>query len=541
MRHVTHVASNIKSGVDTELGEKTYIVGNNGVGKTAIVDAVTLALGGIVFDFAGRDSITSDSMLIRLIPAEEESIWAKATLDNGTEASYKNNRTARGAGRPDTMRPVRAYFPIQEVRAALTGSVNTARTWLLDRIADHVDTDDLAKRFADPDIWNDYERLAKSTNTEGTIATLLAVKEAAAKRLRTARSEVSKIEVGLASLGSIQEPTPKALEQAENEVARLRQAMQGASEQQRRYDAAQAVLSAQQELDAHTSSEPAGMVSEQTDLFRVLGTGWDALVTGINLGLEACPSCGQDLTPEIIQDRKKTQDVIQARVQQLQVLQAWTQKRDMLQGMLDRAQHHYQSLGGSDPAQETPPDKHITQSYEYALDQLNTLRARANEFKRAASLREDIAREKKQARRMEPLVEACKEAEASLLKAAHGAFVGAVQAFLPDEDKFVLELTAGDKEVCYFGLWDDRTDTLRTTLSGAQWARLTLAMAAATIKHKGPNDINIIVPEERAYDPKTFTKILRALTEAPGQVIITSPVDNYGQTPKGWTKVVLEG
>ena len=44
----------------------------------------------------------------------------------------------------------------------------------------------------------------------------------------------------------------------------------------------------------------------------------------------------------------------------------------------------------------------------------------------------------------------------------------------------------------------------------------------------------ILTPEERAYDGVTLAAVMRALSDAPGQVIITSPIKPRGRTPKGW-------
>ena len=78
---------------------------------------------------------------------------------------------------------------------------------------------------------------------------------------------------------------------------------------------------------------------------------------------------------------------------------------------------------------------------------------------------------------------------------------------------------------------------LHTALSGAEWARLTLAIACAA--SEGMDGLRVFTPEERAFDPATLRDVMAALSEAPGQVIITSPVKHKGRLPKGWTVIDL--
>jgi hypothetical protein len=52
--------------------------------------------------------------------------------------------------------------------------------------------------------------------------------------------------------------------------------------------------------------------------------------------------------------------------------------------------------------------------------------------------------------------------------------------------------------------------------------------------------LKVFTPEERAFDPSTLREVMAALSSAPGQVIITSPIKQKGRLPKGWTILDLE-
>jgi len=84
---------------------------------------------------------------------------------------------------------------------------------------------------------------------------------------------------------------------------------------------------------------------------------------------------------------------------------------------------------------------------------------------------------------------------------------------------------------------DWRDGVLHTALSGAEWARCTAAIAAALTADQ---PFAVIIPEERAYDAKTLAQVMRALSNASGQVILTSPVKPAGKTPAGWTVIDVE-
>jgi hypothetical protein len=134
------------------------------------------------------------------------------------------------------------------------------------------------------------------------------------------------------------------------------------------------------------------------------------------------------------------------------------------------------------------------------------------------------------------LHDAIEDAIGGVLERARRAFVAKVQSYLPAEDAFDLVLSANGKDVCQFGFVRD--GNLHTALSGAEWARLTLALAAA-VSSGDAADLAVLTPEDRAFDADTLAAVLRGLGNAPGQVILCSPVAPAGKTPKGWAVIDL--
>jgi hypothetical protein len=133
---------------------------------------------------------------------------------------------------------------------------------------------------------------------------------------------------------------------------------------------------------------------------------------------------------------------------------------------------------------------------------------------------------------------AIEDAIGGVLERARRAFIAKVQGYLPAGDVFTLLLTDDNgKDVCRFGLLAP-DGALHTALSGAEWARLTLALAAAVTSDEAA-DLAILTPEDRAFDPDTLRAFMAGLGQAPGQVILCSPVAPAGKAVKGWTVIDL--
>lgn len=133
------------------------------------------------------------------------------------------------------------------------------------------------------------------------------------------------------------------------------------------------------------------------------------------------------------------------------------------------------------------------------------------------------------------LVEECSEAVVTLLGQQRQEFVGAVQAHMPPPEKmpkgglFDLRLTEGSRDVCQIGLIKD--GVLHTALSGAEWVIVTTALAGVLATRY---DCPIVIPEDRDIDPETLANAMRALTDAPCQILWGATKTPKGRTPAGW-------
>jgi len=117
-----------------------------------------------------------------------------------------------------------------------------------------------------------------------------------------------------------------------------------------------------------------------------------------------------------------------------------------------------------------------------------------------------------------------------LLQQAIDDFQDEVNKFIPDD--FILDIDL-ENDSCTFGL---RKDTkVVTALSGAEWAKMLLAIGCAMSQGA---DFRVFTPEERAYDENTLSAMMEALTDAPGQVLLTTTTEPSFIPPE-WTVVRL--
>lgn len=110
------------------------------------------------------------------------------------------------------------------------------------------------------------------------------------------------------------------------------------------------------------------------------------------------------------------------------------------------------------------------------------------------------------------------------------AFEEKVNAFLPESDRFML-----DRSGLFPGLM--RNGRLQTALSGSTEARVLAAMTAALAQ---PDSLNLLVVDDRMWDGITLSRMLRALEDAPCQVIVMSTMLPRGRRRASWATIELD-
>jgi energy-coupling factor transporter ATP-binding protein EcfA2 len=551
--YVTKIRGTVKGKVEAELGPKTIIVGPNGSGKTRIQNTLELALLGYATDVVGRAEMRKESDLITL--AYGDDLIAEATLSDGRVSSWSTKRTATGAKKAEHVRSVNAYFPVQDVRAALTGSVETARKWLLQRIASSVSRPDVT-RYLTGDSPDRYEKKAKMISGD-EVSILVTILESARSEKRSKTAELNALDKTIAALSADLGVEPTAAQVAEaqeayNEAVRFYENLvknTALVSQKREPEVvkteALAVIEERDKVSGELESllpfvqTYGGPLTEQEDALRLIRfTLAESASIHTKHGVGTCLLC-ENPAPFNAAAREAQLEAANKdaalRVRLNERIVALSAKVGELTTRATSLVAEYEKVLAE------PDFMQSGTTVDEARVAMSAASSRLHALTNAAKRHEDVRAQKQQERQLkrdirdaEELTEGCVEAVGALLKTATVDFIKKTQSFLPAEDNFDLVLNDNDKEVCRFGFVRD--GVLHTALSGAEWARLTLALACAA--NKATSDMLLVfTPEERAFDPQTLRSVLLSLSDAPGQVILCSPVKPAGKLPKGWTMV----
>lgn len=557
--YVAHVRGTVKGGVDTALAPKTLIVGQNGAGKSRVVNALELALSGYASDVVGRPQMRSGSDLIALAP-DGEPLHAQVTLSDERSASFRVERKPGGkTGRPEhaPIDGLNVVYPAPDVVAALRGNVQTARSFVLRHAGLNLTLAGLLEQVP-PKYREDFDAVHQLHDERDPIACLLLARDGAARVAKAARAEAKAAATIVDSSGGASVPDADALDAAQVAVREAAAAYEEARKLPEAvdlhalYGQAQAALAALQQAEAAVAglSEAAGQdVAGSEDAAKAR----HALHTLLSLTADHTPGtaqipcvlCGQTATVDPADYRARAAALVQAGEREQAVMEA-RRRLPAAQQAQQRAQQHaervvaaYREAHAAQSGTEGSQDRNaaIQAAYAALTEAETTLRTmqqaqgRADEVRRA---KERAAEAEERAERMGDLATICGDLVDDLVKDGREGFIARVQQYLPDTDTFDLVLRDNKRDVCMFGLVRD--GTLHTALSGAEWARLTLALGAACIPTEG-DVLAVLTPEERAYDGVTLAAVMRALSDAPGQVILTSPIKPRGRTPAGWAVI----
>jgi len=549
--HIKGIKSNIKGGVDQELG--ALIVGPNGIGKSAIINAIELAVGGSASDIVGRAEVKREAELLTL--SDGLTVSAEAEFTNGSIASYEAKSNNRGgAKKAHHSCPVKASFPVRDVRAALGGSADTARSWLLSKVVQDVTREDVLSWFT-PEAQELYNHYAKAEH-KSEIDILLTVRQNGSKKIRADKKTLTTEQVVLDRLAANldADPTDAVLTRAREaetqaltnyEVALKASAKSGVEEQAERLkriarSRIEEMDDAQRDAEEIKGLTPPGadLTEQEGALVERIHALNDIHQLHIDLDAEGCLVCERLGSVDHIRLRESKHAIcvsIAARKEWWDIARSVNELAGATAKEAECAVREYQDLAAAvDQMDSDGPSVDEAKSvWERAQMQKTALEGAASQWKNLRSQKDAMRTLKADISDLEEVVESSKQAVNRLVKSAVTRFEEAVQSYLPTTDTFKLVLEEDEKEVCRFGF--DRDGQLHTALSGAEWARLTLALACASAT--GDEDLLIFTPEERAFDPGTLREVMAALSDAPGQVLITSPIKHKGRLPKGWTVI----
>lgn len=570
--HVTRVEARLKGrNVRADLGPKTLIYGPNEAGKDTVIQAVTLAVAGVAPDAEWSGSVTKGSDVIRLA-LDGEPVQTTAQLSDGRACAYKVERKGGGRTRSpavDLPEGLVVTAPLDDLHKELGGNVKTRRA-MVARIGGRDLTDALVKSLVPEHLQRYYQegietvRRAAAPDRIPASAALTAVQKWAESAVRAEEKTLAGMETIVAAVAAnASKPTPEQIQAADTEVTRARLALQEAMARPADPDLqqlyAEAVQAHQAYTTAHNAHEanvtklaelttdgvPTSALDEPRRALRALLT--LTVQDHPQGGVTDCVVCGHQMQvdPVQLQQNIAILDAALAKSEAVKKAQAAVSftKPSVEQGKAryEQLAAEYQQAHAAQSAPGFVPKATAVSSAMTASDEAQAallgLQAAVTAHDKHAEVLQQIEPLRARLEGLRKLAEACHAASEKQLKRVADAFRERVNSFLPSGDNFDCVLTAHGKPTALLGFRED--GQLKTALSGAQRTRLLLALAAAEAP-EGDDHLALFYPPERALDSKRLAATMRGLTNASGQVLLTSPVKPSGRTPKGWTVLKVE-
>jgi hypothetical protein len=480
--YVRMIESNVKSPTGDhwklELGPRTLLVGSNTSHKTAAIQSIELALTGAADDIVGRSAVRDTALLMTLSPGS--TLETTACLSDGTEAYFKASQDQNGkVSKPEHTTEVdcAGSLLLREVRQVMASGTDSARRSFLQWAGSELDETDIMAEIP-TDLHAKYRDWAEHIRGFNPAHTLLNINDYVSKRQRDLAREAKG---------------------AKSVVSELREDIGDVR--------ASAIKQTRYELDALLDRY--ARAQYRPDL---LPEGWrhvdvahETVAHTVNQELDTCLVCGTEVGNEhfhrVLDYYSDASEKVDRRKQHLISAELKGEFHQLLAKLTEQSQ----STGQSTAAKNTMVK---------AID----LQTEAENYK---NYKQQIA-----------------DVIGRLLEKLIPNFCMRVNEFLPKGWFFGVQLKDGDKKVFRVGLQDD--NRLRSALSGVEWATVTAAVGMAigvSLPHNAPK---IIIPEDRAWDAKTLSNVMRGFDNFDGQVIIASTIRPKGRPPKNWTIIDMD-
>jgi len=553
--YIQFVQGNVKRGVDVELGYRTLIVGPNGSGKSSIINAIELGLCGYATDISGRPMVKRNTDLIAL--ANEDS-GLKVTLETDTNhrVTYSIRRDGDRVKRAThRLNGLHATMPFMDVREHLTGSAAKAKTYLLGWMSHTLLEKDIYDKIPAENL-DEYQAAAKAckTQAEDPIDLLVKVIAYAKQRVRESRKEAKTLTEVVEGSGlhmNTKPTTEQEIASALAEEQRLFQvytrACQDVSQSEITPEARDKIMAKWQALsvelpqlqDELNRIEMDALFSPVSDrdhrLFEVREKIREIAEMHHAMGATACSVCASSVNPPIF---VSTAQNMEHANQQMEYKVNLHRKYDALKTEFSTKKQEgramMEQVAKIERLLKNPPKEvdvaALEAEYKAAMAKRQALEQQLKAWSDVKRLHLRVQSAEKAVERHLDLAEQGERIIGELLQQAIDDFQDEVNKFIPDD--FILDIDL-ENDSCTFGL---RKDTkVVTALSGAEWAKMLLAIGCAMSQGA---DFRVFTPEERAYDENTLSAMMEALTDAPGQVLLTTTTEPSFIPPE-WTVVRL--
>jgi hypothetical protein len=537
MIYAKRVSSPLKGGVEAELGEKTLLLGGNGKGKTAVLQALKLGTKGYVDDQEGKDGVANTASLSRLFPAGGD-LWSVVEMSDGTKFSWKSERKKRGGfTKPKASQPYAVRFPFHGLKALLSGDDKKIRAWLEDKVASSLTEEELLALL--PGAQRDEGRKALAIFPQRAPSELAEKMKGEARNLRAASTRKEK------TIETLVEGIPLPLSAAQRETAEkeMQRLWAEANAENVMSPTEHAQLRQSIETLAHVLTQAETRISElpeakegEAETLKAVSRARGLVVAHMeSFGHEVCHVC-LNQKADIKHAYKQWDDALGKL--------GGSQSRQRLQGQYDDGMTEVQGLAARYKTALVVDLPALMAEHGAISSRLGQDSTNSRVWNQAEALKGEIAGARASADIFSSLSKTWEKEGRLLLESRKQEFEDSVTAWLPAGEVFSVDLGAGR-----VGLL--RGEQVFTSLSGAEHSRVLLAVLSAEGAGQADSTPSILEPEDRGWDSDTLADVMTALTSAPDQVILMSTVPPtgmeyspkgllVGEPPEGW-KVVEVG
>lgn len=576
MLYVKSIESNIKKGVQAELGPRTLVVGPNGSGKSSVIQAIELALGGFVSDAEGREQVKQKGALARLFPIDAKP-FSRAILSDGQESTWDPKTDPIGL----------VSFQFKITKDLLASDSSTVRSWLSERVSGKITEeeilgnlvatrrDEVASLIKKERLTIDFSVIAaaakkastalkrEATSTEKTIDAMVegVPYPASSAELEKLKEELEVLKTKISSNQPMvvqSNPELPRLYVQQNvlssKIAQLRMAHESQVELQAHIEQLISTYpdSLLEEYAASTKSESGQLKISKIQMTHAL---CDMHVQ--NFGTETCYVCGSeggsiaDLHALYAQHLEKIKAVLDVQ----QTINAYHKTKEAVSSLHSEIFAHEEAAGAlhfmieslvkqdERKANEAASHSSGDMTAELArIQEITTFLASQDSYTRsyqnAKAAKADVARLRDKANILSDASVELTELNKTRLVKGLASFQKSVSKYLCDGDVLGVDIESGR-------IGFVRDGQIHTALSGAEWSRLLVALSCYDIEreiaitnaktnNKAGSTVFLIAPEDRAWDSITLGKVMKALMSSPAQVILMSTVEPES-SPQDWT------
>ena len=552
-KHFTHIKSNVKVPVDSDLKQLNLVVGDNRSGKSSVVtDAIRLAL-------TGKHPIGHHAkQLAGLAPTDAEQLYVELTNGNSQAKFYVDNLQSKPK-KPRHSSPYEGGMPLAvadeilsydkaKARAAIftrfgevkkvptPGALDSAQKSMWKEGLKEVTGADAAERLAELSKWMRREKLARGREVKALEREIEELKNEAAEGIEELGTLEAQLEA--AQLYEAQERSRVLIDEYEEKFEGLLDKVKG---QKQRY---QVKFGEKESLEFEL--EQSKQLEEQLERAKVaLGIIDRVIAAG---GHVDCPVCSSSTNLAGVQTaREVAVETVQVREKQyeavLEMKSRYGAVTDELAELKTEVEQTEKEMEGAQKALSTlsegtveydGPDAATLQERIRELRIMEASRAKLNEkvegrriAKKEAAIAKDL--EKEAAKLLQDLL-------ATVRKQAEEA----VNRYMPDN--FQVELNLEDDACEWVVVGDDNRGHNKSAMAGSEKAALVVGLALAWTEGQ---DIRVLSLDDESLamlSPKNLQALLEKISEAADrdeslQVFAAWPaarIDHIDDIPSNW-------